>query len=148
MWLILAAAVAAEAPPPVIPGWMAGCWEQRSGESWTEECWTIPRGSMMLGSGRSGKGDTVREWEVMQIIANDTDDPAVPRANFYGAPRGEGRTPFQLVADGQPGVTFMNAEHDYPQRIRYWREGEELLAEVALADGSKARRWRYKRMGN
>ena len=87
----------------------------------------------------------VRDWEVMQIMASDSDHPAIPRATFYGAPKGEGRTPFQLVSDGLPGLTFMNAEHDCPQRIRYWREGEELVAEVALKDGSKARRWRYKR---
>src|SRR5690349_4453127 len=145
MWLMLIAAVAAEAPETLPPRWMAGCWEQRTGENWTEECWTVPRGGMMLGSGRSGKGDMVRDWEVMQIMTVDSDDPAVPRATFYGAPKGEGRTPFHIVQDGQPGVTFMNAEHDYPQRIRYWREAEELVAEVALKDGSKAMRWRYRR---
>jgi hypothetical protein len=39
----------------------------------------------------------------------------------------------------------MNAQHDYPQRIRYWRDGKYLIAETALADGSKAQRWRYSR---
>ena len=145
MWLMFAAAVAAQGPASPMPGWMAGCWEQRSGESWTEECWTTARGGVMLGSGRSGKGDMVKSWEVMQIMANDTDDPAIPRVVFYGAPKGEGRTRFQIVQDGQPGVTFVNSEHDYPQRIRYWREGEELVAETALKDGSKAMRWRYRR---
>jgi len=145
MWLMFAAAVVAEVSASPMPAWMAGCWQQTSGESWTEECWTTARGGMMLGSGRSGRGDMVKDWEVMQIVANDTDDPAVPRAIFYGAPKGVGRTPFQLVQDGQPGVTFVNSEHDYPQRIRYWREGEELIAEVALKDGSKAMRWRYRR---
>ena len=70
------------------------------------------------------------------------------KLTFYGMPQAQGRTAFELAQDGQPGLTFYNVEHDYPQRIRYWREGEELVAEVALADGSKARRWRYKRMGN
>jgi hypothetical protein len=45
-------------------------------------------------------------------------------------------------------VTFVNAVHDYPQRIRYWREGEEMFAEISLADGSKPVRWRYRRLGN
>ncbi len=40
---------------------------------------------------------------------------------------------------------FANAAHDYPQRIRYWREGETLNAEISLLDGSKAMRWQYKR---
>jgi len=38
---------------------------------------------------------------------------------------------------------FENRDHDYPQRIRYWREGEVLMAEISLADGSKPMRWRY-----
>lgn len=145
MWLIVAAALAADVPGEILPSWMAGCWEQKVGENWTEECWTRPRGGIMLGSGRSMRGAQLRDWEAMQIVSVDTDDPAIPRLTFYGAPKGEGRTPFQLVQDGQPGVTFMNAEHDYPQRIRYWREAEELVAEVALKDGSKAMRWRYRR---
>jgi hypothetical protein len=145
MWTIIAAMMAVDAPAELMPGWMAGCWVQKSGESWTEECWTTARGGLMLGSGRSGNGEQIRDWEAMQIIRVDTDDPAIPKLTFYGMPKAEGRTPFQIVADGLPGVTFMNAEHDYPQRIRYWREGEELVAEVALKDGSKARRWHYRR---
>ena len=98
-----------------------------------------------MGSGRSGDGERLGDWEVMQIVLVDTDDPAVPAMTFYGAPSGQNRTPFILVQSKDPGVTFVNAAHDYPQRIRYWREGEELIAEVALKDGSKARRWRYRR---
>jgi len=67
---------------------------------------------------------------------------------FWGSPEGKGRTMFTWVPAKEAGVTFINALHDYPQRIRYWREGEELLAEVSLADGSKPVRWRYRRLGN
>jgi hypothetical protein len=45
-------------------------------------------------------------------------------------------------------VTFLNAEHDFPQRVRYWREGRELVAEISLKDGTKAQRWRYVPQGN
>jgi hypothetical protein len=56
---------------------------------------------------------------------------------------------FVWVRDSkEPGITFVNAAHDYPQRIRYWRDGRDLMAEVSLADGSKAQRWRYARKGN
>ena len=40
MWLILAAMLAEEPQIAAMPAWMAGCWEQRQGDSWTEECWT------------------------------------------------------------------------------------------------------------
>ena len=134
-----------QAPAPAqtsdMPAWMAGCWiEEKAPERWVEECWTSARGGTMLGSGRTGRGDKVAFWEAMQII-RDADG-----LSFFAAPRGVGRTQFRMKADGGPGVSFYNAQHDYPQRVRYWREGEVLLAETALADGSKAQRWQYRRM--
>ena len=134
--LLLAAA------QPELPAWMAGCWEHRSGERWTEECWTIPRAGMMMGSGRSGSGEVMRDWETMQIVLD-----AKAGMAFWGAPKGQGRTAFSWTKAAEPGLTFVNPGHDYPQRIRYWREGEELVAEVSLLDGSKPSRWRYQRMG-
>lgn len=137
-------AAAALQQEPKLPEWMAGCWEQRSGDRWSEECWMPPRGGIMLGAGRSGTGDRVSEWEATQIVL-DGGDPAV-RMAFWAAPGGRDRTSFAWGPSDLPGVTFANAAHDYPQRIRYWREGERLMAETSLADGSKPRRWSYQRM--
>ena len=67
---------------------------------------------------------------------------------FHGAPGGQNRTPFNWVASDGKSVTFVNESHDYPQRIRYWRDGKELVAEIAMKDGSKAVSWRYKAMGD
>lgn len=125
---------------PVLPGWMAGCWEATTGDRWTEECWTTARGGVMLGSSRSGKGDRVSLWEAMQIIT----DPA-GGMQFWASPNGAKRTAFAWTADRAPGVTFHNAGNDYPQRIRYWREGNALMAEIAMADGRRPMRWRYRR---
>ncbi|MGH6780896.1 MAG: DUF6265 family protein, partial [Sphingomonadaceae bacterium] len=136
-WVMLAGAADEK---PALPGWMAGCWESRSGDRWTEECWTSARGGMMLGSSRSAKGDRVDQWEAMQIIV----DPAGGMA-FYASPNGAKRTSFAWRVDAAPGVTFHNAENDYPQRIRYWPEGDAMMAEIAMADGSNAMRWAYKR---
>ena len=149
MWLIFVAMLAGEAQSLALPAWMAGCWEQRSGESWTEDCWTSPRGGLMLGSGRSGIGGVLDSWEVMQIEMVETDDSAIDPLTFYGAPKGQNRTAFSWHrSSSEPGITFVNASHDYPQRVRYWRDGKYLRAEVSLADGSKAQRWRYAPMGN
>ena len=149
MLLMIAAILAADVPAPALPAWMAGCWEQRSGEKWTEECWTAPRAGIMLGSGRSGTGGVLDNWEVMQIELVETDDPVIDPIIFYGAPRGQNRTAFAWVRNGKgAGLTFVNAGHDYPQQIRYWREGKYLMAETSLADGTKAQRWRYSPMGD
>ena len=126
--------VAAPTATTAMPGWMAGCWVEKSEKAWTEECWTSARGGVMIGSGRTGAGETVRSWEAMQILA----EPG--GLAFYAAPRGLNRTRFVARADGQ-GVTFVNPATDYPQRVRYWREGEALLAEISLAYGSRAKRW-------
>ena len=134
------AAPAAAADTPSLPGWMAGCWEQRAGERWTEECWTTARGGIMLGSSRTGTGDRVTEWEAMQIVRGDT-------LTFWASPNGAGRTAFASGPDAGAGVTFHNAANDYPQRIRYWREGELLKAEIALRDGSKPMTWIFRRIG-
>ena len=144
-FLALLLAAQGQMPGPSLPSWMAGCWEERKGDRWTEECWTAPRGAIMIGSGRSGKGTRLSSWERMEIVHEETDDPAVPWMTFYGAPGGKNRTAFVWVPDKGPRLTFVNAEHDYPQRIRYWREGKYLIAETALSDGSKAQRWRYSR---
>ena len=148
MLLIAAAMLGAltePAPQPLrLPEWMAGCWESRSGDKWTEECWSEPRGGMMIGYGRSGTGGVLDSWEVMQIEMIETDDPVVEPLTFYGAPGGQNRTAFSWVRTSTDrGVTFVNLGHDYPQRVRYWREGKDLMAEVSLVDGSKAQRWRY-----
>lgn len=143
MLLLIAAMLGAQGDAPALPGWMAGCWEQQSEQNWTEECWTAPRGGMMMGSSRSGTGGIVTEWETMQIFFEETDDPAAVRLAFWASPGGANRTMFAWVPSDEPGVTFFNMQNEYPQRIRYWREGRELLAEISLADGSKPRRWRY-----
>ena len=99
----------------------------------------------MIGYSRSGEGGTVSEWETMQIVHAETDDPAIPWMSFWASPSGQARTQFDWAPGAGPGVAFVNLENDYPQRVRYWREGEQLHAEISLADGSKTVRWRYSR---
>lgn len=131
------------APATTMPGWMTGCWSEQKGAAWTEECWTTPRAGIMLGSGRNGRDDTLRSWEGMQI-----EQAADGKLTFYGAPRGGERVAFPAVTLGPRSIVFANPGHDYPQRIHYWREGNDLAAETSLTDGSKAARWRYRRMKN
>ena len=144
MWailpLLLAAVGPARAEPAAMPGWLAGCWEQVEGDTWTEECWTTPRGGIQIGSGRSGRGDKLTSWESMQIERGEGGG-----LTFYGSPEGTPRVAFPLVSQSAQEVVFANPAHDYPQRVRYWREGDLLKAEIALADGLKAIGFTYRR---
>ena len=57
MWILLLLAEVASTPvggTAPMPAFLTGCWEQRQGDRWTEECWTSPRGGLMIGSGREG----------------------------------------------------------------------------------------------
>lgn len=139
---------AQDAGEPALPAWMAGCWEMREGDRWAEECWTIPRGGMMLGSGRTGNGDRVASWENMRIaLAEPNGEGPVLRMAFIAAPGGTGWTVFGWRPADEEGVTFHNAANDYPQRVRYWRDGDLLKAEISLEDGTRATRWTFRRMG-
>lgn len=131
----------AEAAALPMPAFLSGCWEQKRDDGgWTEECWTDPRGGLMIGSGRDGKGDSVGHWEWMRIERGT--DGAV---TFYGSPKGAPAVGFKAThADGN-SITFLNAVHDYPQRVRYIVTETGLDAEIALADGNKPVRWSYVR---
>lgn len=124
-----------------LPGWMAGCWEMRDGERWAEECWTVPRAGMMMGSGRTGTGDVLSAWEFMRIERGEGG------LVFSASPGGASWTSFASTDAASDSAAFVNTATDYPQRVRYWREGEVLNAEISLEDGSRAMRWTFRRMG-
>jgi hypothetical protein len=134
-------AVTAQQPsaaPEGQPGWMTGCWIEQNGSKWAEECWTPPRAGMMLGSSRSGEGTTLRSWEAAQILPD-----ASGTLTYWASPEGGTRVPFRLASRTATEMVFDNPGHDYPQRIRYWRDGDALNAEISLLDGSKPMRWHF-----
>ena len=138
---MIALLLLAEAAALPMPAFLAGCWEQkRDGGGWTEECWTDPRGGLMVGSGRDGKDDRIGHWEWMRI-----ERAADGTVTFYGSPKGAPAVGFKATAADGQSITFVNSGHDYPQRVRYVATDTGLDAEVSLADGSKPERWSYKR---
>ncbi len=135
--LALAAAPLA-AQEPAFPAWMAGAWALSDGDRWTEEFWTAPRGGVMLGASREGQGDVLRTWEAIRIVRKDDGMLA-----YVPMPNGGAPVEFALVRQDARSIEFANPAHDFPQRIRYWREGDRLHAEIALIDGSRAFTWSY-----
>jgi hypothetical protein len=123
-----------------MPAFLAGCWEQRKGADWTEECWTDPRGGLMIGSGRDASGDTIKHWEWMRIERG-----ADGSVTFYGSPKGAPAVGFKLTEASPTSATFVNEAHDFPQRVHYSLTTVGLDAEVSLADGGKPIRWSYRR---
>jgi len=121
-------------------GWMSGRWEADDAGRWTEEVWSAPRGGVMLGYSRTGRGEVVREWEFIRVQAGADGVPV-----YWGAPGGRPAVGFRLTARDAASATFENPGHDFPQRIRYVREGETMTATVSAIDGSNAMSWAYRR---
>ena len=119
--LFLAAAAAEPAP---LPAFLAGCWEERRKDGgWTEECWTAPRGALMIGSGRDGKGDTVGHWEWMRIERSA--DGALA---FYASPK------------GAPAVRFNATESDCRFAHLHQRRERLSAARALHEDGRRCGR--------
>lgn len=135
----LHAPLAAAAAAPALPDWLSGLWAMEDGANWAEEYWTSARGGMMLGTGREGFGPEIRAWESMRIALNREG-----RLVLYAQPKGGPPIEFPMATMSDAAIEFANGAHDYPQRIRYWRQGQLLMAETAKLDGSEAQRWNYR----
>lgn len=133
---------AAMGSPASMPGWLAGAWAMQEGERWADEFWTPPRADIMIGAGRMGTGRQLQVWEQTRIQRKPDGS-----LSFFAQPRAAPPTEFPLVASSERMVEFANPAHDFPQRVRYWREGELLMAEIAKMDGSGVVRWNYRPMG-
>lgn len=132
----------AQDAPVAEPGWMAGGWSEAKGDAWAEEFWTHPRGGIMIGAGRTGKGKKLTGWEAMRIVRGTEG-----KLSFVAQPGGSPPSSFPMVSSGAREIVFANPTHDYPQKIRYWRDDTGLNAEISLIDGSKAQRFTFKPIG-
>ena len=116
--------------PPVQPlAWLAGCWELRAGARLVEEQWLAPRGGMLLGVGRTTRGDSVVEYEFMRIYTRG--DTVV----FAATPSGQPAAEFRGAMPSAELVTFENPAHDFPQRVQYRRVTRDSI--VARVEGTQ-----------
>lgn len=130
------------APRTAFPAWLAGAWEQRDGDAWSDEFWTPPRGELMIGAARTGRGGQLQSFEHTRIVRKPDGS-----LSFVAQPGGGAATEFPMHETGPEFIEFVNATHDYPQRIRYSRKGNLLMAEISRLDGSDLIRWNFRPMG-
>ncbi|GAA4770486.1 DUF6265 family protein [Novosphingobium ginsenosidimutans] len=137
--LTLSAPLGAQSAARSLPEWMAGTWVHEDGASWSDEIWTDARGGLMLGLARTGFGPRLDNWEIAQIRRKP--DGTI---SFLAQPQGKPASEFPMVLVSEEAIEFANPAHDYPQRIRYWRQGKLLMAEISKMDGSQVMRWNYR----
>ena len=104
---------------------MAGSWAKGDHVDRQEEHWAAPLGGMMIGMHRDLRGGKARSFEFFRIEERDGE------LWYLTQPRGRPATPFQAREVTANRVVFENLEHDFPQRILYWREKPgELRARI------------------
>ena len=142
MLLMLTPVSIAAAEDTKLPDWMTGAWERSDSDSWADEYWTPPRAAIMIGASRSGKGETLQFWEHMRIVREADGTLA-----FWAVSADQKPVRFVATQKSPEEIIFENSDHDYPQRIRYWREGKLLRAQISLLDGSKPVDFQFRMMG-
>ncbi|MEP9359499.1 DUF6265 family protein [Sphingomonas sp. KR3-1] len=115
-------------PHPPVPGTICETW--------------VPTADGMRGTSVTRRERTITPEEKMEIRRDGAGWV------FHAEPRGQAPADFRARPDDVAAlaVSFENRTHDYPQRVRYWRDGDTLMAEIALADGSKSIIWEYHRV--
>jgi len=120
-------------------GWLSGLWESQSA-IWIETRWAEPRGGMLIGHSRFGQDETALGFEFFHVQAGE-DGVLV----YHAQPEGREAVPFRLAEANATTVAFENPAHEYPQRIRYTRDGDALTATLSLMDGSRAQTFVFAR---
>ena len=120
--------------------WIAGSWSGAVGGVEMEEHWTAAKGGSMIGIHRDvAKGRTV-SFEFLRIETQK--DQIV----YLSMPNGRSpATPFPLKEVSGTRVVFENPAHDFPQRIIYWKDGNDLRARIEGTMNGKAggEEWRW-----
>ena len=94
----------------------------------------------MLGVSQTVRPDRT-EFEFLRI------ERAAGQVEYVAQPSGRPPTRFRMSDASATHAEFSNPEHDFPQRIRYAREGDLLRAE--LSGGNPVRRieFRFRKVG-
>jgi hypothetical protein len=112
---------------------MTGCWKfERSGRL-VEEHWLAPAGGSLMGVSRTVAGGKTVEYEFLQI----RDLPE--GLTYIATPANQPEARFKMASKTSDEIVFENPTHDFPQRIRYRREGEALHARIEGTTNGKAR---------
>jgi Domain of unknown function (DUF6265) len=133
---ILTLALGQVAPRPTVDRvmWLQGCWAMDSNGRLVEEQWLAPRASSMLGVGRTTRGTTLVDYE-MVLIRERGDQLA-----YEAHPANQQPALFMSTSIGERSIVFENLKHDFPQRVGYERRGDRLAAWIEGPQNGQTRR--------
>lgn len=125
-------------------GWIAGNWIRDEDGTVSEHVWLAPRGQVIVGLQRDTLDGVTHHTEFVEIREGPNG------IVFHVYPVGQAPTDFFLVWADARRMLFENPEHDFPQRILYWTEGESVLVariEGRVNGGIRSLEWRWRRAG-
>jgi len=103
-------------------GWLAGRWGGEKNGIAMEEHWTDAAGGGLVGMHKDVKAGKMVSFEFFRIAPG-----AEGRATYFTQPGGMPAIPFVAVEMTTSRVVFENKEHDFPQRILYWKTEDGRL---------------------
>ena len=120
--------------------WMSGSWSGTSSGIEMEEHWTAPKGNSMFGVHRDVAKGRTASFEFLRI------EQQGEQIVYLSMPNGRSpATPFPLKEISGTRVVFENPAHDFPQRVIYWKDGNDLRARIEGTINGKAgsEEWRW-----
>ena len=107
--------------------WMLGCWETADGSA--REVWVRQSPGQLVGMAAVASEGRVVFHEVL-VVEVDGDG-----AHYTAHVQGQDATKFTAKTFKDGEAAFVNAAHDFPQKVHYRRDGDRLLASISLLDG-------------
>ena len=140
--LVLLLLTAGTAAATDLPHFMTGSWSATVDGVRMEEHWTTGDGNLMLGLHRDVRPNGKVFFEFLRIEIRDG------ASAFVAQPGGRPPIVFPMTSITDSRVVFENPQHDFPQRIIYWRDGERLCAraEGPTQSGESSQQWCWDRL--
>ena len=117
------------APTLMDLSWFVGDWQISHERVIIEEHWIPAKGGLMLGVGRTLRGEHAVAFEFLRI--EEREDGIY----YVAQPNGRPPTAFKLTKLEEKLVEFENPDHDFPQVIRYQLQADGTL--LAQAEGER-----------
>jgi Domain of unknown function (DUF6265) len=123
--------------------WMSGSWGGTVNGVEMEEHWSSVKGETLIGMHRDVRGGRTTGFEFLRVEVRGG------VLTYVAMPGGRApATTFPVKELGASRVVFENLEHDFPQRIIYWRDGADLRARIEGPREGRivAEEWRWSQL--
>ena len=110
--------------------WLSGCWQHIDGPS--REVWVEAATDLLFGYSVTTSGDQLRSFEDLRI------EPSEAGHVYVASPNGTTPVRFTETHGTDVSLRFENPDHDFPQRIEYFRDHTTLTATISNMDRSQS----------